>query len=941
MHWAPINRLAVDGACSVIATGAVDKTVRVWSVRAAGKADNAKRPLAPVLSNILRPPIGDGFAGRVYSVAASPDGRYIVAGGWFGTERTQQYWIYVFEARTGRMARVLGPVSHRVVRLAFSPRGDRLAATLKAGQGLRIWDTKRWRLIAADSNYEDQADTYGLAFDAKGNLYTGSRDGYLRMYTARAIGTQDTALRPGTKIKMTSGQFPDGLAIHAPTGRLAVSYDDANGVDVFEARTMRRLYSTDSTGTGGLGAVAWSSDGRRMFAAGRFNQNGKTVIRVWEGDGKQARNLFPGPTEQIVDLATCGRGIAFTSADPAFGLINELGELQLWQPTVTPDHRANRFENFTVSGDAQRVRFRLHGDEQPVLFDVTAETLTESVEAPPGLYAADMKSVPVSDWIDSLSPKIGEKPLALDNYERVRSLAIAPDRQSVILGTNWKLRAYDEWGAPKWSKPQEAPGFVWGLNISRTTNVIVAAYDDGTIRWHRMRDGRELLALFIHGQDRRWVAWTPKGYYMASAGAESLIGWHLNQAWNEAAQFVTAGRFRDQFNRPDIVKLVLALVDEDRAIEAANKGSAAPRATENVLELAPPIVVIQTPADNSTFSTSEITVEYDIFSPNKRQIAKIDYLIGNAALGARSSAPVITSRYTSGRVTLPVPAADVTITLVAHDQDGRVSDPATIHLRWDGAKPGELPLPRLRAVFVGVNDYTSPKLKKLFFADKDATELAAFFKGQRGTTYSKVDIMVLPDAKRAAVLDGLDWLERESRKGQVSDVSLLFLAGHGITVDQQFYYMAADSDPDHARATGVSRDDILRTIRNRKGSMVVMLDACHSGASLDTPTPELSSVDMNRVANELGDNSSGALLYASASGRQYSYERAEWGHGAFTRAMLDGLAGGADREKLGYVDTEELSLYVRRQVLTMTNNLQAPVRIKPDAASELHIVLLK
>jgi hypothetical protein len=45
--------------------------------------------------------------------------------------------------------------------------------------------------------------------------------------------------------------------------------------------------------------------------------------------------------------------------------------------------------------------------------------------------------------------------------------------------------------------------------------------------------------------------------------------------------------------------------------------------------------------------------------------------------------------------------------------------------------------------------------------------------------------------------------------------------------------------------------------------------------------------------------------------------------------------------QLGYVDTEELSLYVRRRVLAMTKGLQEPVRVKPDAAPEMRIVLLK
>lgn len=54
------------------------------------------------------------------------------------------------------------------------------------------------------------------------------------------------------------------------------------------------------------------------------------------------------------------------------------------------------------------------------------------------------------------------------------------------------------------------------MNVTPDGRLVVAAYDDGTIRWHRMSDGQELLAAFVHKDDRRWVAWTPSGYYMAS-----------------------------------------------------------------------------------------------------------------------------------------------------------------------------------------------------------------------------------------------------------------------------------------------------------------------------------------------------------------------------------------------------------------------------------------
>src|SRR5262249_7355155 len=156
-----------------------------------------------------------------------------------------------------------------------------------------------------------------------------------------------------------------------------------------------------------------------------------------------------------------------------------------------------------------------------------------------------------------------------------------------------------------------------------------------------------------------------------------------------------------------------------------------------------------------------------------------------------------------------------------------------------------------------------------------------------------------------------------------------FLAGHGVTDEKgYFYYLAAESVPDSLRATAVGRDELLRTIKNRRGAMVVMLDTCQSGATASSSITSQSRVDINRLASELGDKTLGVFLYASALGRQFSYEHPDWGNGAFTRAMIEGLSGKADRERTGFVETDELALYVRRRVMDMTKKLQEPVRIK-------------
>jgi len=67
------------------------------------------------------------------------------------------------------------------------------------------------------------------------------------------------------------------------------------------------------------------------------------------------------------------------------------------------------------------------------------------------------------------------------------------------------LRCYAKNGAERWNVP--VPGVVWAVNVSTDGSVVVAAYGDGTIRWHRTSDGRELLAFFPHVDQKRWVIW--------------------------------------------------------------------------------------------------------------------------------------------------------------------------------------------------------------------------------------------------------------------------------------------------------------------------------------------------------------------------------------------------------------------------------------------------
>ena len=133
--------------------------------------------------------------------------------------------------------------------------------------------------------------------------------------------------------------------------------------------------------------------------------------------------------------------------------------------------------------------------------------------SPPRTHGLDIR-----DWRNNYKPTLNGKPLSLRQYEMSRSLAIAEDRSRFVLGTEWYLHLFDPQGKELWNNPKPVPGVAWAVNLSGDGRFVVAALGDGTIRWYAARDGKERLALFVHPDAKRWVLFTPEGFYDASPG---------------------------------------------------------------------------------------------------------------------------------------------------------------------------------------------------------------------------------------------------------------------------------------------------------------------------------------------------------------------------------------------------------------------------------------
>jgi hypothetical protein len=624
-------------------------------------------------------------------------------------------------------------------------------------------------------------------------------------------------------------------------------------------------------------------------------------------------------------------GFVYIAADPAIGVYDNGLDRVLDRRSNTADFRW-QLDRLRLSADGERIAFALQkGGGSPAWFDAEARRL--SLEpAPRELSPADTASLPLRDWRNTTTPRLANRPLQLEKNETSRSLAIAPDRRSFLLGTDWYLRRYGNRGEPIWSVP--LPGAAWAVNVSGDGRLALAALADSTIRWYRFHDGRPLAALFMNRDGKRWVMWTPEGPYDASPGGEDLIGWHLNRGLDHAADFFGVSRFRDRYYRPSFVEAVLRGRDIEEALRETRAPAVAPTP-----QLLPPVIRILSPGEGETLGKSPVEIRYAVRSPSGDPVTAIDVKVDGRPVEQRAAA--LDERAPGaegerqGSASVPL-GANATITLVARS-GGRASEPASVKLIWKGASKKDVLKPKLYVLAIGVSQYKDANLA-LRYAAKDAGDVASALEQQEGRLYGAVVAKVLRDdeATLAKITEGLDWIAEQATS---HDVALVFLAGHGMDEEGKYYFLPADVDLNKLRRTAEPQSDIEESLGRIAGKALFFFDTCHSGAVMGGRRGV--APDMNGIINDLVSAENGVVVFAASTGRESAFEREEWGHGAFSKALLEALAGEADVFHDGVITVVSLEYWLAERVKQLTGGHQHATSAKPKTIENFPIAVLQ
>lgn len=878
----------------LIASCSEDQSVRIWNCF--GDSVGMIRKFSAKVTNVLFSPDGtslftsgfdpfirewslegklirtySGHSDNIYALDISNDGKFLLSGSY---DRTMRIWD-----RDGKTLRKFERVHREAISdVSFSPDGIEIASA-SFDKSAALWKSDGTLQQVIGTTYQPGEGGHWVQSIA----WTPDREHFITAHWDQRIVVWNTTggiyarIQTPSKIVMAMDVSPNGALFAVGTGDGFVHVYSLEG----------RLLATFNAQSP-IDCITFTPDGERILSGG-FDRR----VSVWNIKTKIRERTFGPIKDRVNSISVAPDGNSIVTG-------SNFGEVKLWHSNGTLKK--------TLTG---------HGDYGMIV----------SVRfSPDGKYFAalnvnDNKNLIVRDRAGNTVFEI-----PTEHGKNFGAVVFSPDGKFLAYTVNDKIELCRMDGAPVKTFTGHV-GYVNTLAFSPDGKHLLSGGDDGTSRlWHV---GLMENAVFM-SDDHEWIMFTPEGLFDASTGGGRFVAMINSMHAYGVDQFATAN------NRPDLILERLAIgSDELRQHYAACYRRRLPSdAGTNPTTTAPTVVIRESRQNN-------ITVHMElIFASEQSSLRSYQIYVNNVPLFGVHGKPINGHHVIASDSVLLISGTNK-IEVSCRDERGIESLRAWQQVTSPVQSPSHIYF-----LGFGVSQYRDSMLN-LRYADKDVRDLAAMFSSLPSAQSTHVHTFLNDRVTRNQLRSAAEFLQSAGP----NDVVIMFIAGHGMYsagTDATYYYLPYEADREHLESSSIPFEEfenLLHGIAPRR--KLFFMDTCESGEAEDegstlsaqnniparsravrgfrTPGKKRRYLyQKDRYIYNNLSRRSGAIVFSSSLGGEYSYERDDFANGLFTEALMQALKGAADTNNDSKIDTYELRRYLRKTVSGWSNGAQNP-----------------